>query len=147
MPKQEGTPLMGRISIRPTNPKWILNAAPKEYVGDGESLMGVGIFHDTALVQFLTTEQARQLASELTNSAGRVERRDNPIRPYLTPHAVEWQSSDGTRQTGVALKHGSKVRACLTPDEAARLADSLIDLTDADGAPCEPLPTTYAERE
>jgi hypothetical protein len=68
-------------------------------------------------------------------------------RPYIKPRAYTWKAEDRTETPGIALMHGSKIRAHLTAAEARTLADRIHDLTDAAGNHEPALPTTEAEQE
>ncbi|WP_028280264.1 hypothetical protein [Arthrobacter sp. H5] len=68
-------------------------------------------------------------------------------RPYIKARTWTWRDRDGNQTPGIALMHGGSVKAHLTYAEALRMADRLVDLTDAAGNPEQPLPSTTAEQE
>lgn len=52
------------------------------------------------------------------------------FRPQAKLHKRPWLDKDGTRTPGIALMHGAKVIAHMTPDEARAIADRLHDYAD-----------------
>lgn len=51
-------------------------------------------------------------------------------RPFLEIRRYTWKAKDGTETPGVALKFGNQIKAHLTPEEAIRMADKLVDLSE-----------------
>lgn len=51
-------------------------------------------------------------------------------RPYAVPRRWTWTDGNGNRTHGIGLMHGQTCIAHLTPDEAIKLADRLVDMAE-----------------
>ena len=85
-----------------------------------------------AAILFEALEAERRKSAHWKAKAKAAQRaRNRERRPYISQLCPrDWHAPDGTTVNGIGLMAGRKLLAHLTPDEALKLSDRLVDLAE-----------------